>query len=206
MEDALRRQLAAAVGSSGMDAENVVRPANVTQLREVLAACVAASVAAAVFGSARAASAPVVIAADNLDSILLDATALLLHAGAAATWIAVREAATARRMEVSALPSVRSETVGESVALGEIAHRTIAGVDLLTNAGELISAGGRTLKDVVGYDLAGLALGSGSRLGVIVAVTLRLDPAGSRTPAQPGLGPWRGDEVIDVGAAFAQAG
>ncbi len=206
MEDALRRQLAAAVGTSGMDAKNVVRPANVTQLREVLAACAAASAPVAVLGSAQAASAAVVVAADNLDSILLDPTALLLHAGAAAPWVAVREAASARRMEVSALPSVRSETVGESVALGEIAHRTIAGVELLTAAGLLISAGGRTLKDVVGYDLAGLALGSGSRLGVIVAVTLRLDPAGSRIPAQPGLGPWRGDEVIDVGPAFAEAG
>ena len=206
MEDALRRQLAAAVGTTGMDAGNVVRPANVTQLREVLAACVAARAAIAVLGSAGAATASVLIAADNLDAILLDPTALLLHAGAAATWVAVREAASARRLEVSALPGMRSATVGESVALGEIAHRTIAGIDLLTNAGELISAGGRTLKDVVGYDLAGLALGSGSRLGLVVAVTLRLDPAGSRIPAQPGLGPWRGEDVVDVGPAFAEAG
>ena len=51
--------------------------------------------------------------------------------------------------------------MGESVALGEIAHRTLAGVVLLTAGGELITAGGRTLKDVVGYDLAGLVLGSG---------------------------------------------
>ena len=85
MEDALRRQLAAAVGTTGMDSENVVRPANVTQLREVLAACVAARATVAPLGSVRAASAAVVIAADNLDSILLDPTALLLHAGAAAT-------------------------------------------------------------------------------------------------------------------------
>jgi FAD/FMN-containing dehydrogenase len=206
VKDALRRQLAAAVGTSGMGSENVVRPANVTQLREVLAACLAARATVAPLGSARATSAAVVVAADNLDSILLDPTALLLHAGAAATWIAVREAASARRMEVSALPSVRSERVGESVALGEVAHRTIAGVELFTNAGELISAGGRTLKDVVGYDLAGVALGSGSRLGLIMAVTLRLDPAGARIAAQPGLGPWRGDEAIDLDSVFAGAG
>jgi FAD/FMN-containing dehydrogenase len=129
---------------------------------------------------------------------------LLLHAGAGCTWAAVREAAAARRFAISGLPSVRSDRVGESVALGEIAHRTLAGVALLTANGELISAGGRTLKDVVGYDLGGLALGSGDRLGLFVAVTLRLEPSAARTTAQPGLGPWRGDAGIDVAAAFTR--
>lgn len=203
MEDALRRQLASAVGTSGMDAANIVHPANVTQVREVLAVCTAAGATVAPHGSPRAATAAVVIDADHLDSILLDPTALLLRAGAAATWVAIREAASARRLGVSGMPTVRSERAGESVALGEIAHRTVAGVDLLTNAGELISAGGRTLKDVVGYDLAGLALGSGRRLGLVLAVTLRLDPSGARLPAQPGPGLWRDDGVVDVAAAFS---
>jgi FAD/FMN-containing dehydrogenase len=127
-----------------------------------------------------------------------------MHVGAAAEWVAVREAAAARRLAVSGLPTVRSERVGESVALGEIAHRTLAGVTLLTACGELISAGGRTLKDVVGYDLAGLALGGGQRLGLIMAVALRLDPDGARVPAQPGLGPWRGDCPVDIVTAFAR--
>ncbi len=205
MEDALRRQLASAVGTSGIGTDDVVHPANLTQLREVLAACSAAGTRAAPRSSAATASgAAVVIDGDNLDSILLDPTALLLRAGAAATWAAVRDAASARRLSVSALPSLRSDRVGESVALGEIAHRTLAGVDLLTHGGELITAGGRTLKDVVGYDLAGLVLGGGQRLGVVLGVTLRLDPAGSGVPAQPGLGPWRGDDVVDISAAFAR--
>ena len=204
VDDALRRQLAAAVGTSGIDSANAVQPANVTQLREVLAVCTAAGATVAPQGSAPASTADVVIGADNLDAIVVDPTALLLRAGAAATWAAIREAAAGRRLAVSGLPTVRSENAGESVALGEIAHRTLAGVDLLTNGGELISAGGRTLKDVVGYDLPGLALGSGRRLGLIVAVTLRLDPAGARVPAEPGAGPWRADELVDVAAAFAR--
>jgi glycolate oxidase len=203
VEDALRRQLASAVGTSGMDAAGVVHPANLAQLREVLAACAAAGTTVAPHGSPQAATGSVVIQADKLDSILLDSAALLLHAGAAATWAAIRDAASAQRLAVSGLPSVRSDRAGQSVALGEIAHRTLAGVDLLTTAGELISAGGRTLKDVVGYDLAGLALGSGERLGMILALTLRLDPAGAGAPAQPGPGPWRGNEVVDVASAFA---
>jgi FAD/FMN-containing dehydrogenase len=202
VEDTLRRQLSSAVGASGMDSDMVVHPANLAQLREALTACIAAGASVAPRGSPRAATASVVIDADRLDAILLDPSTLLLHAGAAATWSVIREAATARRLAVSGLPNVRSERVGESVARGEIAHRTLAGVDLLTNGGELISAGGRTLKDVVGYDLAGLSLGSGQRLGTILAVTVRLDPAGARVPAQPGLGPWRGDGVVDVASAF----
>ncbi len=204
MEDALRRQLAAAVGSSGMGADDVVHPANLTQVTEVAAACAAAGVAVAPPGAASPARGAVVIDAGNLDAILLDPTALLLHAGAAASWVAVREAAAARSLCVSGLPALRSDRVGESVAAGEIAHRTLAGVVLLTRDGEVITAGGRTLKDVVGYDLPGLVLGSGSRLGLVLAVTLRLDPAGSGVPAEPGLGPWRGDAVVDVSAAFSR--
>jgi FAD/FMN-containing dehydrogenase len=205
VDDALRRQLAAAVGTSGMGSGGVVHPANVAQAKEVLAACAAAGVAVVPRGSTSDGAAPaVVVDAANLNAIVVDATALLLHAGAGATWAAVREAAAARRLAVSGLPNVHSDTVGDAVSLGEVAHRTVAGLILLTHGGELISAGGRTLKDVVGYDLAGLALGSGGRLGLILSVTLRLDPAGAGVPAQPGPGPWRGDEVVDLDSAFAR--
>ena len=202
MEDALRRQLAAIVGNTGLGSGSAVLPASIIQLREVLATCAAAGAVVAPGGSARAGDADVVISIDHLNSVLFDPDGLLLHAGAAAPWTVVREAAVAGRLAVSGLPSVHSERVGESVALGEIAHRTLAGVHLLTAAGVLISAGGRTLKDVVGYDLGGLALGSGDRLGLILAVALRLEPAGARTPEEPGLGPWGGDAGIDVAAAF----
>jgi glycolate oxidase len=204
VDDALRRQLAAAVGTSGMGADDVVHPANLAQVTEVLAACAAAGTAVVPRGAASTASGAVVLDGDNLDSILLDATALLLHAGAAASWAAVRQAAAARRLSVSGLPALRSDRVGDSVAAGEIAHRTLAGVVLLTPGGEVISAGGRTLKDVVGYDVAGLVLGSGSRLGLVLSITLRLDPAGAGLPAEPGPGPWRGDEMVDVAAAFSR--
>jgi glycolate oxidase len=182
----------------------VVHPANLTQAREVLAACAAAGATVAPAGSALANSAEVTVGVDHLNSVHVDPASLLLHAGAAATWVAIREAAAAYRLAVSGLPSLRSDNAGQSVALGEIAHRTLAGVDLLTASGELISAGGRTLKDVVGYDLGGLALGSGDQLGLIAAVTLRLEPVAARTPAEVGLGPWRGDAGIDLVVAFSR--
>lgn len=202
MDDALRGRLTATVGTAGIDGDGVVQPADLTQLREVLALCETAGATVAPRGCARAASADVVVGADHLDAILVDPASLLIHVGAAAGWTAVRDAAAGRRLAVSGLPMVRSARAGESVALGEIAHRTLAGVDLLTVSGSLVSAGGRTLKDVVGYDIAGLALGSGDRLGLIVALSLRLEPEGARTPAEPGSGPWRGDAGADVVAAF----
>jgi FAD/FMN-containing dehydrogenase len=82
--------------------------------------------------------------------------------------------------------------------MGEVSHRALAGVDFMTPQGELISAGGRTLKDVVGYDLPGLVLGSGEQLGLILAVTLRLEPMAARSAAEAGPGPWRGDAGIDL--------
>jgi FAD/FMN-containing dehydrogenase len=203
VDQGLRRQLAAIVGARGVGSDNVVRPSSVIQLGEALMVCAAASAAVVPSGHPRSAAADVVIDAGRLDTIRLDAGTLLLHAGTAASWVAIREAAAAQRLAVSGLPSLRSDTAGASVALGEISHRALAGIDLLTRAGALISAGGRTLKDVVGYDLAGLALGSGERLGLILAVTLRLEPAAARTGAEPGPGPWRGDAGIDLTAAFA---
>jgi FAD/FMN-containing dehydrogenase len=201
MEAVLRRQLVAIVGAAGVGSDGVVRAASTAQLAAVLVACSAAGVTVAPDGPAAAGGAEVLINADRLDAVHVDASGLLLHAGGASSWVAIREAAAARRLAVTGLPSLRSERCGTSVALGEISHRALAGVDLLTPRGELISAGGRTLKDVVGYDLAGLALGSGDRLGLIVSVTLRLEPLAARTPAEPGPGPWRGDHEIALAVA-----
>lgn len=202
VEETLHRRLAASVGADGVASDNVVRPASVIQVREVLSLCEAAGASVAPAGFPQAAAATVVIDGGRLDAVMVDRASLLLHAGGATSWAMIRDAAGARRCAVSGLPSVRSDTAGQSVALGEIAHRTVAGVCLLTPAGQLIAAGGRTLKDVVGYDLPGLALGSGDRLGMILAVTLRLEPAAARSPAQLGAGLWRGDAGLDVPAAF----
>lgn len=203
MNDALRAQLATIVGKSGIGANDVVQPADIAQLRAVLGACSVAGVVAAHAGSAAGGDATVLIGDERLDAIRIEAAALLLHAGAGCTWAAVHKKAAAKKLAVSGLATTRSDRVGVSLALGELARRSVAGVDLLTGAGALISAGGRTLKDVVGYDVAGLALGSGTRLGLVMGVTLRLEPAAAGTPAQPGAGPWRGDGGLDVTAAFA---
>lgn len=206
MDDGLRSVVAGIVGVAAVGSDSVVRASNAVQLRDVLDACAGAGASVAAAGSAGEASADVLISGERLDTVTVDTGALLLRAGAAASWSAIREAAAARKLAVTALPSLRSDRAGPAVAAGEIPHRALAGVDFLTAAGELISTGGRTLKDVVGYDLAGLALGSGDRLGMIVAVTLRLEPAATRTPPEPGPGPWRGDAGIDLARALSGGG
>ncbi len=203
MDADLRRRLSAVVGEEALDSDGVVHPANLTQLRELLTLGRAAGLRFLPVGRNDNAPTVVPLAADRLRSLGLDASSLMLRAGAAATWQAVRQQAQGAGLAVASLATVRSDTVGASVAAGEVPHRAVAGVDLLTAAGELISAGGRTLKDVVGYDIGGLVLGSGDQLGMIAAVTLRLEPLGVRTPAEAGPGPWRGDAGIDLAAVFA---
>ncbi|MBV8444649.1 MAG: FAD-binding oxidoreductase, partial [Candidatus Dormibacteraeota bacterium] len=68
---------------------------------------------------------------------------------------------------------------------GEVPRRSLCGVEAVVPGGELVRFGGGVLKDVVGYDLPALLLGSMGRLAVIVAVTFRLEPAAARTPAPP---------------------
>ena len=53
---------------------------------------------------------------------------------------------------------------------------TVLEVELVTGDGRLVRGGGRTVKNVTGYDLPRLATGSLGTLGVIVQVALKLRP------------------------------
>ncbi|RYM05623.1 FAD-binding protein [Sporolactobacillus sp. THM7-7] len=56
----------------------------------------------------------------------------------------------------------------------------VIGLEVVTPQGEIIRTGGRTVKNVTGYDLTKLIVGSEGTLGVITEATLRLMP---RPPA-----------------------
>jgi glycolate oxidase len=52
----------------------------------------------------------------------------------------------------------------------------VLGLEVVTPTGEIIRTGGRTTKNVVGFDLTGLICGSEGMLGIITEATLRLIP------------------------------
>jgi glycolate oxidase len=52
----------------------------------------------------------------------------------------------------------------------------VLGLEVVTPTGEVIKTGGRTSKNVVGFDLTGLICGSEGMLGIITEATLRLLP------------------------------
>jgi len=59
----------------------------------------------------------------------------------------------------------------------------ILALEIVTPAGEIITTGSRAVKDVTGYDIPSLVLGSGGLCGMIASATLRLLVApGTRVP------------------------
>ena len=78
-----------------------------------------------------------------------------------------------------------AECAGGAVAVQYgVTRDYVLGLEVVLPTGELITAGTRTMKGVVGYDLTRLFLGSEGTLGVITRITLRLvaKPAGAADP------------------------
>ena len=76
-------------------------------------------------------------------------------------------------------------TIGGNVAAGAggamavqygVTRDYVLGLEVVLPTGEIIEAGARTFKSVVGYDLTRLMLGSEGTLGVITRIILRLAP------------------------------
>lgn len=105
----------------------------------------------------------------------------------AGTTVAELNGVLAEHGQRSALPD-RGGTVGGAVVVGENDHRAL-GRGLLRNAvlqvrhvsaeGRVISSGGPTVKNVTGFDLPRLLVGSLGTLGLVAEVILRTNP----TPA-----------------------
>ena len=79
--------------------------------------------------------------------------------------------------------SYRESTIGGNIATNAgglrcvkygVTADSVAGLEVVLVSGEVIRTGGRTRKDVVGYDLTRLFVGSEGTLGVVTAATVRL--------------------------------
>lgn len=82
-------------------------------------------------------------------------------------------------------PSHIDATIGGTVALSAAGplrqgygtpRDQVLGLQLITGAGRVMNLGGRVVKNVAGYDLTRLVVGSRGALGVITRVNLRISP------------------------------
>lgn len=102
----------------------------------------------------------------------------------AGTPVAELHAALAERGQRSGLPE-RGGTVGGAVAVGEsdpralgrgLVRTALLQVRYVSAEGRVISAGGPTVKNVTGFDLPRLVVGSLGTLGLLAEVILRTNP------------------------------
>lgn len=76
----------------------------------------------------------------------------------------------------------------------------VLGLEVVTADGKVIRTGGRTKKNVTGYDLTKLIVGSEGTLGIITEATLRLVPKPIATKTAMVLF----DEIVDSGRAISK--
>ncbi|NLD33817.1 MAG: FAD-binding oxidoreductase [Clostridiales bacterium] len=64
---------------------------------------------------------------------------------------------------------------GKAVKYG-VTGQYIMGLELVTPEGEIVTLGGKNVKDVTGYDLKRLIIGSEGTLGIVTQATIKLSP------------------------------
>ena len=62
---------------------------------------------------------------------------------------------------------------GKAVKYG-VTGRYVTGIEMVTPTGDIVQLGGKCIKDVTGYDLVSLMVGSEGTLGIFTKITLRL--------------------------------
>ena len=76
----------------------------------------------------------------------------------------------------------------------------VIGLEVITPQGEIIRTGGRTVKNVTGYDLTKLIVGSEGTLGIITKAVLRLIPKPPASETVMAIF----DDLVDAGKAISQ--
>ena len=138
-------------------------------------------------GGANAVEGGLVIVMTGMDRILeIDADDLLVVTQAGVITAELERAVEARGLfyppdpashETSSIGGNLAENAGglRCVKYG-VTRDYVLGLEVVLADGELIRTGGRNVKDVMGYDLTRLFVGSEGTLGIITEATLRLRP------------------------------
>ncbi len=194
MDAELRKKLSSSLGPGAIAKQgDVVAPADAAALAAAVRVCAEAKAQMTVRSRADAdGSAPhdgVLLSLHRLNEVAASPAGLTLRAGAGATVAAVRAAAERSRLAVVGLgAAVTSEHVGGLIGRGEVPRRALCGVEAVLSGGDVVRFGAGVLKDVVGYDLPALLLGSLGRLAIVTAVSFRLEPVARGTPVPPAPG------------------
>lgn len=168
-----------------------IHPGSVGDVVEVVRRAAADGIAMRVSGATTAgihwgSEVELVLVTDRLTSVIAhDVADLTFVVGAGATLSSVDDT-LATHGQTALLPEGGDRrTIGGVVASGESSFRRlrygptrdrVLGITMVTGYGEVVSGGGRLVKNVTGYDLSRLVTGSHGALGVIVDVCLKLWP------------------------------
>jgi len=185
----------------------VVRPGTQDEVRRVLAACAAANAAAIPWGGGTAMGlgnpprrADAVVALDRLDRIVEFDDANLCVAVEAGVRLAALQTALAQKRQILPLdpPADAKVTVGGLVAanlsgpsrlLYGTARDWVLGMRVVLPNGESVRCGGKVIKNVSGYDMNKLFIGSLGTLGIVTEVTFKLLPLPATRAGVVGLFP-----------------
>jgi len=188
MKAELRSGLVDALGQAAVGDGDMVSPSTPEAVVAVCQLCHEYRVPITVAsgdGGQRGVVAGILISLRGLDAVSLDAERGVLRAGAGATLTAVRTAATRAGMALAAPVDGPGERLGSVVALGSLPRRAVLSLDLVSSAGVRVRTGSELGKDVTGYDLTALVLGSHGALAVVIGASLRLVPAAAAASSFP---------------------
>ncbi len=127
--------------------------------------------------------------------------------GAGVTVATLHETTAAARQR-TALPERRGSTVGGAIAVGESSvdrlgrghvREAVLALEYVSAEGRVVHAGGPTVKNVSGFDLCRLMVGSLGTLGLIARATLRTIPIDDREI-------WFAADDVDPRAVLATCG
>ncbi|WP_107774916.1 FAD-binding oxidoreductase [Nocardioides sediminis] len=177
----------------GVPSGLVARPADTDQVAEVMRACAAHGLSVVPRGRGTKLSwgtpprsVDVLLDLSGLDKVLDHAAGdLILAAQAGAPVADVQRTAGEGGQRLALDETVPGSTVGGVLGANTSGPRRTAtgtardlliGITMVRADGVVAKAGGRVVKNVAGYDLGKLLIGSGGTLGVITDATFRLHP------------------------------
>ncbi|MFV0423059.1 FAD-binding oxidoreductase [Oleidesulfovibrio sp.] len=157
----------------------------------------------------------VVVSLERMKRIItLDTESLYAHVEAGVITKELRDTAAARGLFFPPDPaSLETSTLGGNVATNAggpacvkygVIRDYVLGVEAVLPDGEIINAGVRTRKGVVGYDMAHLLTGSEGTLGIITSMYLKLVPMPPATVGVAAVFPSLPDAMRTVAAVLGR--